>query len=166
MQELIKSTQRTFWLICFLLIFGCANSGVIHHPQIATQFRTALNDNDVGALVKLTKLPLTVFEQEWESAQDGIGFVLGHRKIHHIEKIDDLKIFYEIFAPRVTIEGNQAISIPPSEYNNFKTEFAGSMDQWRNLKIYLFKRGEGDVEHIVLLGIYPMTHKVQAIYIN
>ena len=164
---MIKYLKHPKWillLICLLFNYGCNNSNT-SSSEIATQFRTALNNN-VNALVSLTQLPLTVIEQEWESAKDGFGFTLGHRKTVHIEQTEDLKKFLDTLAPRVTIEGNQAISIPLNEYDNFKTEFTGSVTEWRALKTFLFKRGEGDVEHIVLLGINPSSHKVQAIYIN
>ncbi len=166
MKIFIKSTQWIFLFTCILFVSSCANSGGISYPQVTAQFRIALNTNDVVSLVKLTSLPLTVFEQEWESAQDGIGFVLGRQKINRVDKTEELEKFFEIFAPRVTVEGERAILISLGEYNNFRIEFANSMDQWQKLKTYLFKRGEGDVEHIVLLGIDPKSNKVKAIYLN
>jgi len=152
--------------LCFIFACNANAEKALKHADIAIQFRDAINKDDINTLVKLTSAPLRIQEQEWQSAQDGIGFVLGKRNTQRIEKDADLSKFYAGFAPKIVIEGIQAIPVAGEELDNFKEELAESSSQWRALHVYLFKRGEGDVEHIVLLGINPQNHKISAIYIN
>ena len=48
----------------------------------------------------------------------------------------------------------------------FAEELKGNKKYWMSLNLYLLKRGEGDVEHIVLLGLDKNTNKLRAIYVN
>jgi len=153
---------------CVVMVVSCAedHSTVEAHAQLAVQFRSAINVNDVNTLVNLIQLPFTVNEQRWETVNDGYGFVLGERKITRIDEKQALVTFLKMFVPGVGIEGQQAKLISATEYDNFKTELAESLNDWRSLKTYLFLRGRADVEHIVLLGIQARSHKVKAIYLN
>jgi hypothetical protein len=155
------------YIILLFLVYGCSSAGErISEEQIAEKFRIAVNQDDVTSLTKLVGKPLSVFEQEWESAQDGTGFVLGARKSVQIDSAQDVERFMADFVLRLKIEGDKAVLVPQQEYSNFSEEFADTVNQWRNLKVYLFMRGEGDVEHIVLIGLHPESKKIHAIYIN
>jgi len=48
----------------------------------------------------------------------------------------------------------------------FKNELGDKLSFWKRFNLVLFKRGEGDVEHIVLMGINKTSNKLSAIYIN
>jgi len=155
-----------FLFSCFLILSACSKPVSVSEAQIATQFRNALNNKDITTLVRLLGTPLTAVEQQWETAKDGVGFVLASRQLKQIESAEKLKEFVIEFSSRAAIEGNDALLIMPSEFTNFKAEFSGAENNWQQLTVYLFKRGEGDVEHIVLLGINPADKKIHAIYIN
>jgi len=153
---------------CAFIVLSCTEEQAIDNvdAQLAEQFRIAINVNDIKTLANMIQLPFTVNEQLWTTATDGYGFVPGERKITRIDKKDELITFLKVFVPGVGIEGEQANFVSANEYDNFKIELADSIDDWRNLKTYLFLRGYGDVEHIVLLGIQARSHKIKAMYLN
>jgi hypothetical protein len=153
--------------ISVLIFAGCSNVRDASKPaEIAIEFRTTINENDQNGLKELLGLPLLHIVQEWQSATDGSGFVLGERKITRIARSEDLAKFASQLSMKVDIEGEEAIPVASSEFSNFSTEFGDTLNVWTQLDVYLFKRGEGDVEHIVVIGIDPKNKKIKAIYIN
>ncbi len=151
-----------------LILPGCSDNNRTNEidAQVAVQFRTAMNINDISTLVNNIQLPFTMTEQQWDSADDGIGYILGARKVTRIESKQQLVPFLQTIVPLISIDGEQGHFISVSEYDDLKIELADSVEEWRNLKTYLFKRGEADVEHIILLGIQARSHKIKAIYMN
>jgi len=153
--------------ISWLIFSACTNQeNVGSSASVATQFKNALNTNDTATLVQLIELPVLFIEQEWETLQDGIGFTLGKQNVSTLNNKQVLKDFIVKFAKRVDIEGVEAMLIEKGEYSNFKKEFSNNETKWKKLNVYLYKRGEGDVEHIMLLGLNPSNNKIRLVYVN
>ena len=162
---------RFFYKLIFFgfgifLIAGCSVDNQAKQLSVAESFLTAVKTDDIDSLVAISAIPMNSYDQDWESAQDGIGFVLGKRHITRINNVSDLTAFFTQFTIRVDIQGDKAVSVPENEYIYFKPQFADAVELWKNLDVYLFLRGEADVEHIVLIGIQPDNNKIQAIYTN
>jgi len=162
--------KNKFILVAFCIIItacGATEKNPLKSTsQIAVDYRDALNDNNINALIQLSALPVTFINQEWESAPDGYGWMPGKKSTSKFDTQTGLNKFLEIFSPGINIEGTKATLIPRTEYDRFKTEFSGSEALWNNLKAYIFTRGEYDVEHITVIGVNPETHKVKALYAN
>ncbi len=165
-------TQYThkFILMAFCIIAtacGATEKNLLKSTsQIAVDYRDALNDNNINTLIQLSALPVTFINQEWESAPDGYGWMLGKKFTSKFDTQTGLNKFLETFSPGIEIKGTKATLIPRAEYDRFKTELSGSESLWNNLKAYIFTRGEYDVEHITIIGVNPETHKVQVLYAN
>lgn len=152
-----------FFLISIFLA-SCDSSNILSPTEQALQIRSSINTNNVDKLRALSSLPLIVREQEWGSAKDGSGFVLGAAKQSLISTDEAFKIKMIPFLKPLQIEDEQAIT--DVTLNMFTSELDEQINIWDNLNIVLFKRGEGDVEHIVLMGLNKKTNKLNTIYIN
>lgn len=146
-------------------ITTCYNNSSPSSSEHALLIKKAINSNNVKALRSLTDLPLFFRNQEWESASDGYGFVLGSFKQIQLSSDAEFTKHFNKFIKTIQIEGNKVITQDIS-LDLFSEELRGQTKNWRTLKLHLLKRGEGDVEHIVLLGLDKNTNKLKAIYIN
>ena len=90
-REYINIIRSHFLFSCFLILSACSKPVSVSEAQIATQFRNALNNKDITTLVRLLGTPLTAVEQQWETAKDGVGFVLASRQLKQIESAEKLK---------------------------------------------------------------------------
>ncbi len=145
-------------LIC-LLLMACQTAKSTQ--ESALQIKAAINENDLIAFKSFITLPLFVSDQKWESASDGIGFMLGERSDKKISS--DLQIKQLVEA--IHIIGSSAIT-EDITFSLFSQELTNLNSQWKDLELVLFKRGEGDVEHVVLLGLDKNTRLLRSIYIN
>lgn len=157
---------RTSLISLFSLVFlaACNSSNATSFTDEAVKIRLAINNNNVVQLRALTSIPLIIREQEWESAQDGKGFVLGkvNQSLISTNVLFNKKI--PLFLQSLKIEGEKAIT--DITLDMFTDELGDQIKTWNKFKLILFKRGEGDVEHIVLIGLNKKTNKLNAIYIN
>lgn len=152
-----------FFLISIFLA-SCDSSITLSPTEQAQQIRHAINNDNVKKLRALSSFPLIVREQEWESAKDGSAFVLGVAKQSSISTDEVFNKKIMSFLKSLQIEGEQAIT--DITLNMFTSELGKQINDWADLKLILFKRGEGDVEHVVLMGLSKKTNKLKAIYIN
>lgn len=152
-----------FFLISIFLA-SCNSSDTLSPTEQALQIRLSINNNNVDKLHALSSLPLIVREQEWKSAKDGSGFILGAAKQSLISTNEAYNIKITPFLKSLQIEGEQAIT--DITLNMFASELGKQANNWTDLKLILFKRGEGDVEHIVLMGLSKKTNNLKAIYTN
>ena len=159
-----KSLALLLFSLTSLFLFSCDSNTSVTPSEQALQIRLSINNNNTDKLRALSSLPLIVLEQEWESAKDGSGFILGVTKQSVISTDELFNKKIEPFLKSLQIEGVQAIT--DITLNMFTSELGKQADSWTNLKLVLFKRGEGDVEHIVLMGLNKKTNKLKAIYIN
>jgi len=162
----MKTGFNLLFILLLLMPFlsACSNDKENTPIEQAKLIRLSINNNNSDQLRTLSSLPLLVSTQEWTSSDDGYGFVLGDSK--QIELTTD-KEFQEHFKATINsihIQGEQVIS--DISLNIFTEELKDQIKRWDSLNLYLLKRGEGDVEHIVLLGLNKNTNKLRAIYIN
>ena len=151
------------FIFSFLLI-ACDSTHALSPTEQALQIRLSINNNNIEKFRALSSLPLIIREQEWESANDGTGFILGTAKQSLLSSDDNFNNKISTLLKSLKIEGEKAITDITT--NMFTTELGEQVNTWDDFKLILFKRGEGDVEHIVLMGLNKKTNKLQAIYIN
>jgi len=58
------------------------------------------------------------------------------------------------------------VYIPAAEYSRFHDELGDFSLEWKSQDVFLFLRGIGDVEHIVILGVNRKTKKIKRLYFN
>ncbi len=157
------------FLLTFLLfvssITACV-SGEYHSPvEHVSAIRLSINNNNIKKLRTLATLPLFFQEQEWSSATDGYGFVLGDSKQIELATNEEFEQHFRARIESIHIKGEKVLSNDIT-LDMFAEELKGTKKYWMSLNLYLLKRGEGDVEHIVLLGLDKNTNKLRAIYVN
>jgi len=73
-----KIKYNLFALIPVLAILvqlgACSKPKPVNKAKVATSFVLAINQNDTKIVAKLSGTPISIRNQEWESAQDGQGF--------------------------------------------------------------------------------------------
>lgn len=151
--------------LAVLSIAACNESKVLTSIEQAQLIRLAINNNDTKKLLSLSSLPLFIREQEWVTANDGYGFMLGKAKQNHLTTDDEFNQYFNTSINTVHIPGEQVITEDITTAL-FADELKDTNSYWNKLNLHLLKRGEGDVEHIVLLGLDKDTKKLRAIYMN
>lgn len=151
-------------LVCLVLGGGC-RSTPINPEGTATGFVQALNSKDVAAMERLAATPFRFTNQAWEGASDGSGFVRGKATQRVATNSDELRALFRDVASTVTVEEPGAVPNPPSKADLLK-DTLGEAGQWVNLDLVLFKRGEGDVEHVAIVGVDGSSGKVTGFYVN
>lgn len=141
---------------------ACTKTEPASTAQVAGKFVISLNHKDMDTLARLSATPLWVRQQEWESAKDGAGFVLG--KVNDINLTDQEKIkkYFSDPAKKISVESEKS---EDASLTLLQDELKGSEQVWKGLSIYLFLRGMGDVEHIFVIGV-DGKGKVAAVYLN
>lgn len=152
-------------LIIAMPLFLLACQKVTTTSESALQIRSSINSNNVGLFESLIDFPLTVNEQVWQSATDGIGFVLGKRSDKTIAQGSSATLAMKVLIESISIQGESAIT-DDITLSLFSEELGNQIQHWENLDLVLFKRGEGDVEHVVLLGLNKETKQLRSMYIN
>lgn len=132
----------------------------------AESFINALNSGDVPRLLSLSADTLYFREQEWASAADGGGFVLGTAADTSVSGEAQLTAFYTQLATRARVEVPTAVPAPPPSDELLGAELKDADPKWFSLSLVVFLRGQGDVEHTALVGIDRMTGKVAGLYLN
>ena len=163
MNKVIHSSSRFLSIFVTLLaLSACSESTKVSNLDVATSFVLAVNQNNSGHIIPLTGAPLSIRNQEWESATDGKGFVLGKAQDTQLADQNQIRNFFEKNIRKIGVEGTTPAQVT---HALLKTELSGIENQWQGLELYLFMRGMGDVEHIFVLGINS-NRKVSAIYYN
>ncbi len=152
--------------MAFLLASACAADKQDTSDTTAQAFVNALNSDNVEKMQLLTDIPFFIRNQEWESAPDGYGFVLGGKKDQKLENKNQLLNALKNLSETVEVEGEKPIPVQSPGGPSIKNELSGIESTWESLDQYIFLRGMGDVEHIVIIGVNPKSKKVQALYIN
>jgi hypothetical protein len=133
---------------------------------IAQRFVAALNGSDTAALGRLTSSPLLFREQRWRQATDGDGFVLGAASDTVLASDDRRRAFLGSLVGRIRIGSATPVERPPSRETLLQRELTNADRRWSKLTLVLFRRGEGDVEHVAIVGVDPHTMRVAALYVN
>ena len=163
MKPLTKSTIILAHL--FIIVVGTVACTKIPPPspaEVAAKFVISLNHKDMETLASLSAAPLWVRQQDWESAKDGAGFVLGKASDINLKDQDSIKKYFSNPAKGISVEREKP---DDASLSLLRDELKGSEQVWKDLSIYLFRRGMGDVEHIFVAGV-DSKGKVAAVYLN
>jgi hypothetical protein len=136
-------------------------------PRIrAERFVAALNAGDIPAMLSSSSDSIVVREQRWTSAPDGSGFTLGAVRDTVLIGVEAKRSFLAQRIPTVRVRGTTAVERPPTREALLARELKESHPQWSRVQLFVFLRGEGDVEHIVIIGVDPAGNDVAAFYVN
>jgi hypothetical protein len=133
---------------------------------IAERFIEALNAKSDTTMARLAERPFFYRSQEWETAKDGKGFELGAVNDRNIAGKRGLEALLRDLIARVKIEARAPATNPPAKRALLKAQLRGANPRWARLRLYVFLRGFGDVEHIAIVGVDPVRLKVAALYLN
>ena len=147
------------------LLSACSKNNVSSN-EVVNQFAKAINQGDAAAMIELSEVPFVVDNQEWQSASDGSGFVLGQRTQIVFTKEEKLSSYISSLSNELKIESVEGGYIAITEYSRFQDEFGDFASDWESLDAFFFLRGMGDVEHIVILGVNRESKKVVRLYFN
>lgn len=163
MKRLPSSIAAVAYALSFMLALGaCTRSAAPSPAAVATEFVASINHGDVASLVAMCARTLNVRRQEWETARDGTGFVLGKPRDAYLTDPTQIRNFFSDPSNRVGVQGKTPDA---ATMTLLSVELRGQEDIWQKLSIQLFRRGIGDVEHIFAVGIDD-KYKVAAIYMN
>ncbi|HWY02174.1 MAG TPA: hypothetical protein VNX60_00795 [Candidatus Acidoferrum sp.] len=134
--------------------------------QVAERFVVALNAGNVQGMVSASGCPFVFRNQEWESVKDGSGFVHGRAddKIFAMKKL--LETFFGTLVSKVKIESEKAAANPRPKDSLLADNLKEAPAAWRDLSLFVFLRGFGDVEHVAIIGVDSAHHKVRGLYLN
>ena len=151
-------------------VFAClalcaCQSAPLEPGTAATGFVQAINAKDIDSMAKFAASPFRFRNQPWESAPDGSGFVLGAATERVANSSDELRTVLQDVAANVTIAEPTAVADPPPKADLLSEPLRGATSQWNDLDLVLFRRGEGDVEHVAIVGV-DAKGKVTGLYVN
>jgi hypothetical protein len=132
----------------------------------AETFVGALDDGDVATLVRVSQTPFAFREQQWTNAPDGYGFVLGEASDRVLTDPAALEPFLAELLQRVSVRSRSAAPNPSSRESLLAEQLAGAPAPWPDLELVVFLRGEGDVEHIAIVGVDRRTGRITGLYVN
>ena len=164
----IKSVinKAAIYLFLMMSLNACVTTPELTTNEAANQFAKAINKNDTQILIALSGFSFYVHNQKWEAANDGYGFVLGKRDSRVFEESENFSVYLRGLVEELEVNSVDGIYIPLAEYSRFHDEFGSYFMQWKSQDAYLFLRGMGDVEHIMILGVNRKTKKIEQIYFN
>lgn len=134
--------------------------------SVAQQFVLAINDGNAAKAESLIGLPFLYRDQEWTNAQSGEGFV--HGPVHD-RRFDDRRSasrFIRKLVRDVKVESTKVSKQTPSKEALLQDNLKDAPRGWRELELFVFLRGMGDVEHVVIIGVEPKSGKVKGAYTN
>jgi len=79
---------------------------------------------------------------------------------------ENFSVYLSELVEELEVDSVDGVYIPLAEYSIFYDEFEPYTMQWKLQDAYLFLRGMGDVEHIMILGVNRKTKKIEQIYFN
>lgn len=157
--------RLTLSLGLILLTLSCVNQ-----PQTtkgsAVKFLQALNQTNMESMLDAAGTPFYYRNQKWEMAKDGVGFVLGEIKDQTIVDAPALRSLFKELTQGVRVQRTEPAENPPAKEQFFKTELKGLPQPLEGMEYFVFLRGFGDVEHIALVGVDPVSRKVKVLYLN
>jgi hypothetical protein len=158
----VRSILRV--LLACLTLSAC-QSRALDAPQTAARFVEALNGGDVDLMAGLSATPFRFRNQEWKSAPDGSGLVRGAATERVANTVEELRALLQDVSGTVKVADHQPVADPPSKADLLSEPLSGAPAQWSDLNLVLFLRGEGDVEHIAIVGI-DARGRVTGLYVN
>jgi len=151
-------------------VFACLTLCACQSPSLeperrATGFVQALNARDIDLMAEFAATPFRFRDQEWKSAPDGSGFVRGAATERVANTSEELRTLLLDVGANVKIADPTPVADPPSKADLLSDPLSGAPIQWNELNLVLFRRGEGDVEHIAIVGV-DSKGKVKCLYVN
>ena len=163
MKPLTKSTIILAHIFLILVsTIACTKTQPASPAEVSAKFVMSLNHKDMDTLVRLSATPLWVRQQDWESAKDGAGFILGKANDINLADSESIKKYFSDLIKKISVEREKPDHVSLSLLQD---ELKGSEQLWGGLSIQLFRRGMGDVEHIFVIGV-DGKGKVAAVYLN
>ena len=154
---------RLFLVAC-LVLCGCQSAPVEPGP-VAGSFVQALNAKNVEGMAGLSVTPFRYRNQPWESAPDGSGFVLGKVEDRVANGPEELRALLQDVSAGVQVEDPAPVQNGPSKPDLLNGPLNGAPLVWSEMNLVLFRRGEGDVEHLAIVGV-DAEGKVTGLYVN
>jgi hypothetical protein len=152
------------------VVIGCAACGSSQPAprpiDQASRFIQALNAKDAQRMAEVSATPFRFRNQAWQSAPDGGGFVLGNAEERVAADSTQLDPLLREVAASVSVANAEPVVDPPSQSDLLSEPLRGASSPWASLDLVLFLRGEGDVEHIAIVGVEPLSGKVVGLYVN
>jgi hypothetical protein len=146
---------------------ACGSSQPTPRPtDQALRFIQALNARDTGGMAEVSGFPFRFRNQAWETAPDAAGFVLGSAEERVAADAAQLDPLLRELATNVAVVTPEPVVDPPSQSYLLNEPLRGASSAWADLDLVLFRRGEGDVEHIAIVGVEPASGKVLGLYVN
>jgi hypothetical protein len=146
---------------------ACSSSPLPPSPsEIARRFVAALNAKDTGAMGAVAATPFRFRHQIWETAPDGSGLVLGEAAEQIADNPQKLAPLLRDIAAQVRVADSEPVAEPPSKEELLREPLRGAPPAWSELELVLFRRGEGDVEHIAIVGVNPANGRAMGLYVN
>jgi len=153
---------NTMLLALIFNLSACSDPKSVNRSESAVSFVQAINQNDHSKALHLVDSRLLIRNQEWESAPDGKGFVLGNSQDFYLKNESQIKAWLSENISKIGVEGAEPSKV---SVQLIKDELKGVENRWQDTEMYLFLRGMADVEHIFVVGI-DASGKVAAIYFN
>jgi hypothetical protein len=116
-------------------------------------------------MTSLATIPFRYRNQRWESASDGSGFVLGTAEDRVASSAEELRALLQDVSSSVQVQDPVPVANPPSKADLLGETLKGTLSQWSEMNLVLFRRGEGDVEHVAIVGV-DAEGKVTGLYVN
>jgi hypothetical protein len=132
--------------------------------RVAEEFVKSVNAGSSQAALQLTHLPLLYRNQEWKNATTG-GYTIGAAHDSVLSDKSAAARFMRKLVKDVRVKHTKALN-GPSKSEILATYLAGAPAGWRELELFFFVRGTGDVEHVVLVGVDSASEQVRGIYTN
>ena len=151
-------------LVACLVFCGCQSAPVEPGP-VARAFVQALNAKNVDGMAGLSVTPFRYRNQPWESAPGGSGFVLGKVEDRVANNREELHALLQDVGAGVQVEEPEPVQNAPSKPDLLNGPLNGAPLAWSEMNLVLFRRGEGDVEHIAIVGV-DAKGKVTGLYVN
>ena len=157
---------RVCVLACVVLC-GCRSAPVqpVDPGPVAASFVQALNAKGLPQMTALAGTPFRYRNQPWQSASDGSGYVLGPAQDRVANSSEELQALLRDVSGSVQIEDPSPVQSAPSKADLLNGVLKGAPSAWSEMNLVLFRRGEGDVEHVAIVGVNA-AGKVTGLYVN
>jgi hypothetical protein len=164
----MRDHRATFLALvaCAVALHACGSSGATTPAVSASRFIDALNAKHVDEMVELSRTPFRYRNQTWESASDGTGFSLGAAQETVTDDVKELEALLRALTATVRIADTKPVADPPSKADLLSEPLRGAPPDWAEFDLVVFRRGEGDVEHIAIVGVDARSGKIAALYVN
>jgi len=130
------------------------------------EFVKTLNKGSLDDLIDLMEFPFNLSNHQWNQADNNQSLALTDFKALDFDEEDDFRLYFRNFIRTVNIQSEQGKYIPVNQYSQYIDELGPNLAVWSKLDAYVYLRGTGDVEHLIIVGVNPDSETIQAMYYN